>query len=72
LRDLPEDKPAIVTEPVEQEPASEPFAELAASAAAVFREAGARLRGTMVSFGQSVAKLSFAPVGARGSDDVLF
>ena len=56
-------------EPVEQEPASEPFAELAAPAA--FREGGARLRGAMVSFGQSVAKFSFAPVGARGSDDVL-
>ena len=59
-----------MSEPVEQESASEAFAELAAPAA--LREAGARLRGAMVSFRQSVAKLSFAPVGARGSDDVLF
>jgi hypothetical protein len=34
-------------------------------------QAGARFRGTMVSFGESVAELGFAPVVARGSENVL-
>ena len=36
-----------------------------------FDHGNARFRGTMVSFGESVAELSFAPVVARGSEDVL-